>query len=271
MKYTALQVKTSYSILNSLNNIEKLVKEAKSLGYTSLAITDHNNMFGVPEFYHTCLKYNLKPIIGLELSIDNKNILLYAINNKGYNNLVKLSTIVSEKDITIEIISKYKDNLLLILTYKYYDKEIYELFEYKYIGYSTKEEKEIIKEDKVLINDVSYINKDDYKYLDYLYMIKELKTLGEYELNTHKGKHLLKEEEILELSDERDIINTNTIKDMCNVELALNKNLLPIYDETKDAYEYLKYLCHKGLNKRLNNSVPKKYQDRLEYELKIIN
>ena len=51
MKYTALQVKTSYSLLSSLNEIKKLVSHAKSLGYTSLAITDHNNMFGVPEFY----------------------------------------------------------------------------------------------------------------------------------------------------------------------------------------------------------------------------
>ena len=83
MKYTALQVKTSYSILNSLNNIEKLVSKAKSLGYTSLAITDHNNMFGVPEFYNECEKNNIKPIIGIELTVEEKDILLYAMNNDG--------------------------------------------------------------------------------------------------------------------------------------------------------------------------------------------
>ncbi len=271
MKYTALQVKTSYSILQSLNTIEKLVKEAKSLGYTSLAITDHNNMFGVPEFYQTCLKYDIKPIIGLELTVEEKNILLYAINNKGYKNLVKLSTIISEDNITKKTLSKYKEDLILVIPYKYYDKEIYNLFEYKYIGYSTKEEQELIKEDKVLINDISYLKKTDYKYLDYLYMIKELKTLGEYELNTHKGKHLLTEEEVEELSTERDIINTNTIKDMSNVELAYEKDLLPIFDEKKDAFEYLKYLCNKGLKKRLDNEVPNIYKERLEYELKIIN
>ena len=270
MKYTALQVKTSYSILRSLNKIETLVSKAKSLGYTSLAITDYNNMFGVPEFYQTCFNYGIKPIIGLELTIEDKNILLYAINNKGYKNLVKLSTIVSEKSIDIDLLSKYKEDLILVLPYKYYDEKIYNLFEYKYVGYTTKEEKEIIKEDKVLINDVSYIEKDDYKYLDYLYMIKDLKTLGEYELNTHIGKHLLTENEILDISDERDIINTSIIADMCNVEISYTKDLLPIYDESKDAYEYLKYLCTKGLNKRLNNNVNEVYKERLEYELKII-
>ena len=99
MKYTALQVKTSYSLLSSLNKIEKLVSRAVTLGYTSLAITDHNNMFGVPEFYQECKKNNIKPIIGLELEVGNKNILLYAMNNQGYKNLIKLSTTISEREI----------------------------------------------------------------------------------------------------------------------------------------------------------------------------
>ena len=60
----ALQVKTSYSLLESLNDITKLVLKAKELGYTSLAITDHNNMFGVMEFYLECRKNDIKPIIG---------------------------------------------------------------------------------------------------------------------------------------------------------------------------------------------------------------
>ena len=90
MAYTALEVKTSYSILNSLNDIKKLVNLAVSYGYSSLAITDENNMFGVMEFYEECLKNNLKPIIGIDLTINDGHILLYAKNNKGYKNLIKL-------------------------------------------------------------------------------------------------------------------------------------------------------------------------------------
>lgn len=271
MKYTALQVKTSYSLLNSLNKIDKLVEHAKELGYTSLAITDHNNMFGVPEFYQECKKNNIKPIIGLELDIKDKKILLYSMNKQGYKNLIKLSTKVSEEPITLEDLKTYKDNLIIVIPYIYYDEEIYNLFEYKYIGYTKKEERDKIKEDKVLINDVSYIEKNDYKYLDYLYMIKEGKTLGEYELNTHTNKHLLSKEEVEELSEERDIIATSIIADLCNVELTYTKDLLPVYDENTNAFEYLTYLCNKGLKKRLNNNVTKNYLDRLDYELKIIN
>ena len=36
----------------------------------------------------------------------------------------------------------------------------------------------MIKEDKVFINDVSYLKANDYKYLDYAYMIKELKVMN---------------------------------------------------------------------------------------------
>lgn len=271
MKYTALQVKTSYSLLSSLNEIKKLVSHAKSLGYTSLAITDHNNMFGVPEFYQECKLQHIKPIIGIELTINNINILLYAINNQGYKNLVTLSTTISERPLTIDDLKSHNQNLILIIPYKYYNEEIYNIYEYKYIGYSTKEEKEVIKKDKIFINDVSYLNKNDYKYLDYLYMIKEGKTLGEYELNTHINKHLLSKEEVEEKSDIRDIINTSIVADLCNVELSYTKDLLPIYDESINAYEYLKYLCTKGLKKRLNNNVKEEYVNRLEYELNIIN
>ncbi len=95
MKFTALQIKTSYSILNSLNDIKKLVSQAVNYGYDSLSITDDNNMFGVMEFYEECKKNNIKPIIGIELTIDKSHILLYAKNNKGYKNIIKLSLYVS--------------------------------------------------------------------------------------------------------------------------------------------------------------------------------
>ena len=133
MTYTALQVKTSYSLLNSLNDIKKLVNYAKSLGYTSLAITDQNNMFGVVEFYEECKKNGIKPIIGIELEIEENKVLLYAINNNGYKNLTKLSTLISEKKLSLEDLKQYKDNLLLVMPYKYYDKEILNIYSLKYI------------------------------------------------------------------------------------------------------------------------------------------
>lgn len=271
MKYTALQVKTSYSLLNSLNEVTKLVSRAKALGYTSLAITDTNNMFGVITFYQECKKNNIKPIIGIELDILDKKILLYAKNNNGYKNLIKLATLISERNLTLDDLKEYQNDLILVIPYIYYDDDIYNIYETKFIGYSNIEEKKHITKDKVFINNVSYLYKEDYKYLDYLIMIKEGKTLGEYEFGNNKNMYLLSSEEVEQITDATDIENTFNISNLCNVEITYTPNILPVYDQKIDAYSYLINLCNKGLKRRLKDNVDKVYQDRLDYELKIIN
>lgn len=271
MNYTPLQVKTSYSILSSLNNISSLVALAKEYGYTSLAITDENNMFGVMEFYLECKKNNIKPIIGIELTMSNAILLLYAKNLDGYKNLIKLATIKSDRELTFEDLNNYKNNLILIMPYFYYDESIYNIYNDKYIGYSTKEERDKIKDKKVLINDIKYLYKKDSPYLDYINMISAGKILGEYELNTHTFNYLLTKEEVENLSPDIDIENTNIIASSCNLELGYTKGLLPIYDPNIDSRKFLYELSHKGLNRRLNGNVTKEYLERLEKELQVID
>ena len=136
MNYTPLQVKTSYSILSSINNIQKLVSTAKEYGFKNLAITDENNMFGVMEFYLECKKNNIKPIIGIELTYNNTILLLYSKNIDGYKNLIKLSTIKSDRNLTYDDLNDHKENLILIMPYSHFDEKIYNLYEEKYLGYS---------------------------------------------------------------------------------------------------------------------------------------
>ena len=269
---TALEVKSSYSILSSLNLIDMLTEKAKSMGYFSLAITDSNNMFGVYEFYLSCLKKGIKPIIGMEVDNANTKYILLAKNNNGYKNLIKISTIVSERDIDINDLNTYKDDIILIMPYGNYNEEIFNVFEDNFIGYSTLEERKLIDttKRKVFINDVSYIDKDDYKYLDYLYMIRDDKRLGEIELGTHKNKHLLSKVEFESVVDNDTLQNMKYISNKCTVTLEYKEGLLPIYDKDIDSYEYLTNLCNKGLNKRLNGNVTKEYSDRLKYELGVI-
>lgn len=271
MAYTALEVKTSYSILNSLNDIKKLVNLAVSYGYSSLAITDENNMFGVMEFYEECLKNNLKPIIGIDLTINDGHILLYAKNNKGYKNLIKLSTIISDKELTYNDLLEYKDNLILIMPFSFYNEKIFSIYEDKFIGYNTIEERNKITEKKVYISNVSYLKENDHKYLDYAKMIKQGKIIGEYELNNHKGMHLPTQEEIINISNKEDLDNNTYIIDNCNVTLEYTEGLLPIYDKNINSKEFLHNLSLKGLNKRLNNNVPKEYLERLDKELSVID
>ena len=266
----ALEVKSCYSILSSLNRIDVLMKKAKELGYSSLAITDVNNMFGVYEFYLACLNSGIKPIIGMEITYNDGRYILIAKNNNGYKNLIKIATIISDRKINIEDLTMYSQDIILIMPYACFDEEFIQIFEEYFIGYGSLEEREFVGDKGVLITDVSYIDRDDYKYLDFLMMIKDDKKLGEFELNTFKGKHLLSREEFDSLTDDTVLSNMKIIVDECNVSFEKREGILPVFDEKIDSYTYLKELCNKGLKRRLNNNISREYQERLDYELDVI-
>ena len=104
MAFTHLHVQTEYSLLDGAARIKGVVSRAKELGMTSLAITDHGNMFGVIDFYKECNKQGIKPLIGCEVYMAPRtmadkdpdldryqnHLLLIAENNEGYKNLIKI-------------------------------------------------------------------------------------------------------------------------------------------------------------------------------------
>lgn len=104
MQFTHLHTHSHYSLLEALPQIPDLVSKAKSLGYTSLALTDTNNLYAAIEFQKECKKVGLKSIIGCEISIAEKSmhepintntnrifkIVLLCKNEIGYKNLIKL-------------------------------------------------------------------------------------------------------------------------------------------------------------------------------------
>ena len=116
MNYVPLYIKTENSLLTSLIKIDELIKYANIYNYKALSIVD-DNMFGVMEFYKKCKKNNIKPIIGLEISLDDR-LTLYAKNYNGYKNLLKLSTIKSERPIDIHDLEKYSSDLICIIPFQ---------------------------------------------------------------------------------------------------------------------------------------------------------
>ncbi len=94
-----------YSILDGVSKIEELVLKTKEYGFTSLAITEHGNLFSAMEFYKECKKQNIKPIVGCEVYLAPKymgekdknekyhHLVLLAKDLEGYKNLIKISSI----------------------------------------------------------------------------------------------------------------------------------------------------------------------------------
>jgi len=106
-QFIHLHCHSHYSLLDGLAKIDELVEKAKTHNMTALALTDHGNLYGAIEFYKTCKKNNIKPIVGVELyvsprrltdkqaGIDGKNahVTLLAKNLTGYKNLIRLVSI----------------------------------------------------------------------------------------------------------------------------------------------------------------------------------
>ena len=266
MNYIALNIKSNYSLLTSLIDIKSLVKYAKENNINTLGLCD-DNLCGALEFYFECKNNNIKPIIGLEITYNESKILLYAKNYNGYSNLCYISS----NEITLDLLKENHSDLILILPYESMSlhEELSSIFTDIYISYKNKKEREEIKSKKaIFLNEVRAITKYETEFIKYAYMIKNNEKISE-ENKYDFSNNYLTYEDILNI----DLINYKVINESINIDIKKDDNLHPSFssEESFNEKEYLKKLCEKGLIKRLNNKVSKKYIDRLYYELSIID
>jgi len=102
--FTHLHVHSEYSLLDGMSRITDLPKQAKALGQTAIALTDHGVMYGAVDFYKACKNEGIKPIIGCEVytTVNHKDktggrgenetnhLVLLCKNESGYNNLIQI-------------------------------------------------------------------------------------------------------------------------------------------------------------------------------------
>jgi DNA polymerase-3 subunit alpha len=107
--YVHLHNHTQYSLLDGLTKVPELIEYVKTSGMESVAITDHGTMSGVIEFYKASKAAGVKPIIGMETYVAPRkhtdreagkdktpfHLILLAMNNVGYENLMRLSSIAN--------------------------------------------------------------------------------------------------------------------------------------------------------------------------------
>ncbi len=133
MSFVHLHNHSQYSLLDGACRIDRMVKLASRYEMPALALTDHGNMFGAIEFYNTATKAGIKPILGMEAYIINKDysddsnkndqrhhLILLAMNDTGYHNLIKLTSIsylegfYYKPRINKKILEQYSDGLICL-------------------------------------------------------------------------------------------------------------------------------------------------------------
>ncbi|MBR3149370.1 MAG: DNA polymerase III subunit alpha [Eubacterium sp.] len=132
--FTHLHLHTQFSLLDGACRLDRLVSRAKELGMTSLAITDHGNMYGAVDFYRACKKEEIKPIIGCEVYVaprtrfdkekmldkEYNHLILLVKNETGYKNLIKMVSLAYTEGfyfkprIDRDLLEKYSDGLVCL-------------------------------------------------------------------------------------------------------------------------------------------------------------
>ncbi len=132
--YVHLHNHTHHSLLDGLTKIPDLVNRTKELGMEACAITDHGTMSGIIDFYKSAKEAGIKPILGMEAYVaarsrldrdpakDKKryHLTLLAMNHKGYQNLMQLSTSANlegmyyKPRIDHELLEKYNEGIIVL-------------------------------------------------------------------------------------------------------------------------------------------------------------
>ncbi len=262
--YIPLGIKTDNSLLQSLIKVKDLIPFLKEHKITACGILD-NRLYGVMDFYFNCKDNDIKPIIGLDVLINQKHLYLYAKNYEGYKSLLKINSVIEERGLTIMDLKEHNSEILCILPFESYIfyEEIKNIFGDVYLGYNSDFEKnnaQVITKNLVFINIILSFTSEDTKYIDYLHRIDNLECpLGNYEKNYYLN--------VLE----NDAKTVEEVVKLLNVEIPTNERFIPHYDaKIEDSYNYLVTLAKKGLVKRLNNNLKEEYVTRLKYELSVI-
>lgn len=132
--YVHLHNHTHHSLLDGLTKIPALINRVKDLGMEAVAITDHGTMSGAIEFYKTATSGGVKPILGMEAYVAARSrhdrdpqkdkaryhLIILAMNNTGYQNLMKLSTQANlegmyyKPRIDHELLEQYNEGLIIL-------------------------------------------------------------------------------------------------------------------------------------------------------------
>lgn len=132
-------------MLDGAAKMRPMFAEVERLGMSSIAMTDHGNMYGAYEFYQEAKKTGIKPIIGIEAYLapgdrahkkpvrwgrpDQKSddvsgggaythMTMWAANGSGLRNLLKLSSLASfegqyqKPRMDAELLSKYAEGII---------------------------------------------------------------------------------------------------------------------------------------------------------------
>lgn len=261
--------------------IETLVKQARALHITALALTDINTVTGIYDFTKACLAEGIKPVVGMEIREENR--LLYitlAKKQSGIGEICRLLTNRNVEDIPLPKIAPLFQEVITIYPLSNVPEQ---LKDNEYIGVRPEQISQLIRERwkpyisrMVILSPVTVSGKTEYNLHRILRAVDLnviLSKLG-HDDTCQVDETLLPLEKLLE--NYRDypqiIANTRMVIESCNFEFDFGtpRNKKYYTDNPQGDIKLLSSLAYAGLKKRYGDKHTAA-RVRVEKELKVID
>lgn len=273
-----LNIHSSYDLLNSSIRIERIVVKAKQEGYTAIALTDLNVMYGIPQFYDTCVKVGIHPILGLTIHVTDglieKEVVLLAKNNEGLKRLYRLSSEINLHEtlqVNIHDLPQYSAHTVAI--FKDVNQEVASWFDAlpQTTSVYTDHRSTLDNVSKTWIDATYYETPDDKDTVAVLGAIRDNTKLNLMDMEQASECHFKTIESLKAMNLPPEwLTTTDEIANLCKAELVYHQPLLPEFKTPQgmDADTFLWEQLQNALSRKQLTS--RTYQERLAHEFQTI-
>ena len=290
-KFVPLNIKTTYSFFQSAFSVPKLIKALKKQDYFAAGISDESNMHAFPSFYTLAINQNIKPILGMEVKVEDLVFHFYIASELGYLNLLKIHTLDEEAKLDLSSLQDIVNDLIIVIeASKNLEEKLEDVNFLKTLAKISTSSKAFYfgvaiysKDDEVLINKIRkfahehsyaclafpliiYEKSEDAISVEILNAIKNDEKLNIQEL---RGPYFFLDEAHLTLYKEEEVIATTNLVNLINFDLFKRRGEL--YKMSENSDELLKTICLDNLKKRNIDPNDERYLKRLNEELDVIS
>lgn len=312
MDFVAMYVKTEYCLLNSTCKIKELIPLLHTYNYSTCCMVGDKTLYGVIPFYKACIANNIKPIIGLKINLKINQtffeVILYAMNNMGYRNLLKVSTVAAQSTnpLSLDELKAYSLGICscLVLNDSSLNKlyinatlkidaicgALQTVFDEVLVGFTAFYDKlkNVYFESAEKLNAqhvrcvalpvVSFLHKEDYQGFELLQKISMGKEYVVPEYQSEEYLNTIQELGSIYNGAHELIQNASDITKGWGFSIEFGRYTVPVFDSSIPGDSYLQQLSKLGLDKRLKQD-PRGldqrryniYMNRLYYELDVIS
>lgn len=263
-KFINLHNNTEYSFLDSLIKINDLVLETKKNGLDTAVLTDHNNLFGLGIFLKKCDEENIKPIIGIDLDVQDYRFIVLAKNYQGFIKINNLS-LKALSNIFINFDELNDENLFVI------DHPVYGLYAKTNKMHKLDFKNYFVNDEDVSISNAILVKENKVIWRDQYETLKVIQKIS----NLQESKEPLFNFEDNPTNNQIIIERIDNIIEQCNVVFPKPTLDLPNFDNlsNEDAKFRLKSMLNEGLKNKKNNLIRFSSQavlQRINYEYETI-